>query len=376
LLDTIRVFAAHRLADSGEAIELARRHALAYRDLAELAAPNFPGGNQRQWLDRLSADHDNLRAAIRWSIDEGDAETALRLGAGLWRYWQQAGHMTEGRDAISRILALPATPATTRWRMRALEAEGGLHWWRGDQNMADASYARQQQLARDLGDVQGMADAALNLAYTRFAMDHRDPEVEQLRNEASRLFRQVGDERSLARVEMTRMFSLLSAGNVREGREAMVAALARFEELDDAFYIALASGALSSVSLAFGDVPDALRLLIRCVTLQYAMGDLASTTLTIRSASVLLMTAGLEAEGATVYGRYEALCRRHGYRPPQDPQGWIMLGWEQQRLESAVEPFVKERRRGAEMTTDEALAIVVRASEKLDGRPAVIPGAP
>ena len=103
LLETIRVFAAQRLAESSEAEEIARRHALAYRDLAELAAPHFPGREQPEWIGRLSAEHDNLRAATSWSIDQGDAETALRLGASLWRYWQQGGHMDEGIVAIAQV---------------------------------------------------------------------------------------------------------------------------------------------------------------------------------------------------------------------------------------------------------------------------------
>jgi hypothetical protein len=262
------------------------------------------------------------------------------------------------------------TTTTARWRMRAVEAEGGLHWWSGDEDRADASYVRQVEAARELGDVQGLADALLNLAYSRFARHADAEEVEQLRDEATRLFRQIGDERSVARVDMTRTFSLLEAGKLREGRATMVAALARYEELGDVFYIALASGALSAVSLGFGDLPSALRLLLRCVNLQYAMGDLASTTLSLRSAAVVLFTAGLEPEAATLYGRFDALCRRHGFRPPMDPEAWVTLGWSGEKLAKAVEPFVEERRQGAEMTTDEALGFLARAAESLDALPA------
>jgi hypothetical protein len=106
------------------------------------------------------------------------------------------------------------------------------------------------------------------------------------------------------------------------------------------------------------------------VNLQYAMGDLASTTLSLRSAAVVLFTAGLEPEAATLFGRFDALCRRHGFRPPIDPEGWVTMGWSGEKLAKAVEPFVEERRQGAEMTTDEALAFLARAAESLDTLPA------
>jgi hypothetical protein len=173
---------------------------------------------------------------------------------------------------------------------------------------------------------------------------------------------------------MTRTFSLLAAGKFQEGRDAMHAALARYEALDDVFYIALASGALSAVSAGFGDVAGSIRLSMRCVTLQYAMGDMASTTLSLRAVAVILLTAGLPHEGATMFGRYEALCRRHGFRPPIDPEGWVLLGWSGDRLAAAVEAYGEERRRGAEMTTDEALALAARMAESLQGEPAGIPG--
>jgi predicted ATPase len=369
LLETIRVFAAVRLASAGEAAMIGRRHALAYRDLAELAARHLPGRNQVEGLDRLSAEHDNLRVALRWTIDNGDAETALRLGAGLWRFWQLRGHMTEGREAITEILAMPGASAPTEWRMRALEAAGGLQWWSADVAGGDVSYSAQLEVAREIADVRGTADALFNLVHTHFALGAHPAELDRMRDEAIELYRQIGDERSIERTRLTATYSLMAAGRMVDGRDAILTALERFEELGDDFYVAITSGALSGISFAQGDLPRAMRWGIGALILQHRMGDVASTTLTLRSIAVLLATADLVPDAAVVYGRFDALCRRHGYQPPVNPEVSVTLGWSGDRLRDAVNDYLDGQRRGAEMPTGEVIEFIVRVAEDRWGPP-------
>ncbi len=87
MLETIRRFAAARLAETpAERQRLRDRHAATYLALAEAAADVLPGRGQGPLLDRLARDHANLRAATDWAIESGDARTAMRLGAAMWRY--------------------------------------------------------------------------------------------------------------------------------------------------------------------------------------------------------------------------------------------------------------------------------------------------
>ncbi|HEV3474350.1 MAG TPA: adenylate/guanylate cyclase domain-containing protein, partial [Actinomycetota bacterium] len=98
MLETIREFAAERLAESGQQEKLRRRHAEWVMAFAEEAEPEIVGENQALWLDRTEREHDNIRAALRWANDHGEGEIALRTGASLWRFWQQRGHLREGRQ--------------------------------------------------------------------------------------------------------------------------------------------------------------------------------------------------------------------------------------------------------------------------------------
>jgi hypothetical protein len=215
LLETIRAYAGARLGERGEAAEIERRHATAYLDLVEAAASHLPGRGQRAWLDRLTAEHDNLRAALAWTIDHDETWMALRLGAGSWRFWQVRGHIEEGRTAMNRILDMPGADAATRWRVRALEADGGLRYWSADLPGADARYREQLELARRLEDVAGTADALFNLEHTRSLLDGFGAAGGQHIEEAERLYLQIGDERSTARIEWTRLNLAMARGASR-----------------------------------------------------------------------------------------------------------------------------------------------------------------
>ncbi|WP_225878562.1 BTAD domain-containing putative transcriptional regulator [Spongiactinospora rosea] len=106
MLDTIREYAAHRLAEAGET-EAARRAHLAYfTDLAETAEPHLRRAEQLEWLARLKAEHDNIGAALRVAIAEGWAEEAMRLVVPAGWYWFLSGNKAEGTEMCVTVAAL------------------------------------------------------------------------------------------------------------------------------------------------------------------------------------------------------------------------------------------------------------------------------
>jgi hypothetical protein len=161
----------------------------------------------------------------------------------------------------------------------------------------------------------------------------------------------------------------MAAGRGLVSRDAILNVLERFEELGDDFYVAIVSGALGGLAFAEGDVPRAMRWGIGALVLQHRMGDVASTTLALIAIALGLVHANQAPEAAVVYGRFEALSRRHGYQPPVNPVDWFSLGWSEDRLSKVVQDHAEEVRRGAAMTTDEAIEFIVRVVEDRWGPP-------
>src|SRR4029079_12210738 len=111
-----------------------------------------------QTIQRLEIEHDNMRAALRWSLsDEGEKEAGLRIATALHRFWQMRGHLSEGRRWMEALL--PSVPEPVRVRARALHAAGYMAFLQGDRPAGQALLAESATISRRLGDKMGLAYA-------------------------------------------------------------------------------------------------------------------------------------------------------------------------------------------------------------------------
>ena len=106
MLETLRAYALEQLDAAGETALVRQRHATYYVHLAEHAAPHLWGPDQAAWMERLEAEHDNLRAVLAWSrTPVGEAALGLRLAAALHEFWYWGGYISEGRAWLEGVLA-------------------------------------------------------------------------------------------------------------------------------------------------------------------------------------------------------------------------------------------------------------------------------
>jgi non-specific serine/threonine protein kinase len=162
LLEPVRQYAQEKLAASGEAVAVGRRHATHYLALAERAEPELEGPNQAAWYAHLDREHDNLRATLRFAAGQGDAQTQLRLGGALGLFWLIRGYPREGlgwlEDGLAREDALSAA-----LRAKALSSAGTLAFGLGEEERAEEWGEACRALCRELGDARGEVWAMLVL---------------------------------------------------------------------------------------------------------------------------------------------------------------------------------------------------------------------
>ena len=138
MLETIREYARERLRQSGEAEAASRAHAAYFLALAEEAEPMLWGAEDAVWLDRLEQEHNNIRAALSWSVEHGEAELALRLGGALRWFWYMEGYYGEGRTWLEAVLVKDGR-VSAQARAKVLEGIGWLANQQGDLDMAEAT---------------------------------------------------------------------------------------------------------------------------------------------------------------------------------------------------------------------------------------------
>jgi predicted ATPase/DNA-binding XRE family transcriptional regulator len=194
MLETIREYAFERLDDSSQAAErqaLLRRLAGHFASFADQAQERLRGPQQMDWLQRLQADHDNLRAALGWAIDSGEAESAGRLCSALWPFWRVRGYFEEGRRWLSSALALgPSLPL--EYRAGVLNGAGVLAILQNDYSRANTLLTEARDAYATLGDDSGLAFVLRNLGW--IAQESGDYErAEALCTQSLGLSRQAGD---------------------------------------------------------------------------------------------------------------------------------------------------------------------------------------
>src|SRR4029079_3328695 len=126
LLESIREYAAEQLAPRGEQQLLLDRHRDWFVSLAERAAPELSGDDQRRWLERLELAHEDIRAVLDRAVAAADPAVAIPLALAMWRFWQKHGYLAEARRRLEAMAESPWSHDDPRLRARLLEAPRGV----------------------------------------------------------------------------------------------------------------------------------------------------------------------------------------------------------------------------------------------------------
>src|SRR5215218_2178813 len=193
-LEPVRQYALEKLEESRNAESVRRRHAEYFLALAEEAEPELWGPEDKAWLERLEAEHDNLRAALSWTLERREAEPALRLAGALWRFWITRGYYEEGRRWFEWALEKGERVAA---RAQVLAGLGQLALWQGDLSRAKTAAQEGLKLSNEAG-IEGMIAADFLIILGEAARTKGDSErAKELLEAALVLSREAGDRRCI-----------------------------------------------------------------------------------------------------------------------------------------------------------------------------------
>ena len=311
MLGTIRDYAVERAAERGDTEGLRDRHAELFSGLAASASPHLLGSDKREWLDRLELEHDNLRAALSWAIERGDAERALLMAARLWRFWQMRGYLVEGLDRVQQAMGVADAAEHPAALAAAAEAAAGLAYWIGDSFAARRHYEAAIDLYRGLNDRAGEAENLYGISFAYGIAvgpaENDYPKAKKFAAAALAIFREIGDRAGTGRALWALTNTEFGADDLERGEEHSLEALEIFRELDDAFGSAWTLYTLGLIHLLQGKRDEAREGLDEALRIFVEAADVTGYVLVLDAYAALAERSGDRERAARLSGAVETL---------------------------------------------------------------------
>jgi predicted ATPase/class 3 adenylate cyclase len=311
LLESVRQYTAAKLLTRGE--DVARGVRGAHRDyymaLAEAAAPHLIGHGQREWLDRLERELDNLRTALTYCLEDPDPSLGLRLNTALFNFWLYRRAGGEGPTAACAAVDRPDAQRPTVIRGRALVAAAHLLTSLALEDRAAASRAEEGlRIARAQADERLRCEALYVLAWANVRRD--DDRVLEFTEEGLDLARLVGDEHLRAAFLNVRASSpsLMHHERVRLCEEC----LDLLSQVGDQVMYTRVLGNLAYLEIVSGEYQAARRRLNEAISMLRELDDARGLTVCLCNLGLSLLLDGMTAHAQITLDEMLCLSRRTG----------------------------------------------------------------
>jgi tetratricopeptide (TPR) repeat protein len=291
--------------------------------LAERAESELRGAVQASWFERLEREHDNLRAALGWCL-ENEVVAGLRAAASLWRFWWLRGHHHEGRRWLDLLLAAPipalsgeAATAAVVARARALHGAGFVAFHSGDRR-AKPLLEESQALLSQVGRRNGTGDTLRLLGRLAFEEGSLS-QARALEEESLAILRETGAPpgsrhgtagtlHQLAMLEWT-------ASNLARARELAEESLRIFREVRDPHGAGWALVFLGQLARTSGDFPTAVQCLKGSLTAFQMVGHRIGIGWALGRLGALALKTGDLDQASTLLEQSLSMFREGAYQP-------------------------------------------------------------
>jgi tetratricopeptide (TPR) repeat protein len=198
---------------------------------AKAAGPQIRSGEQvAQWHEWVEIEHDNLRAALEWSLSGGEFEPGLCIVGLLWQFWMDRGHAPEGQAQAARFLARPEAAAQTYLRAKALHTAGACAFYHGRYRAALTWHTEAAAIARKLG-ASGkyvLAMALIGQGYTLMNLQEFD-DAQALNQEILMLGEELQDDWAAGHALCQLAHLAWQRGDVASARQHFLGSFERFQ---------------------------------------------------------------------------------------------------------------------------------------------------
>jgi predicted ATPase/ATP/maltotriose-dependent transcriptional regulator MalT len=312
LLETVRQYAAERLASTNAELRIAERHLDWCLSMMERFEAEFRGPNQSVWFHRIEQERDNLFAALRRCIEHGAQERGLRLAGAAWRFWEVRGYLSDAREWLGRLLDL-STGVRTLARGKVLDAAGHLAILQGDQAAGLPLVEAGLALARELDDRVALANGfhSLGLA-AQYRKDY--PAAEAFHQRSLDLAQQAGDR---ARTYVA-LYNLAVVAQKQKYLEHAIelheASLVLKRQAGDRWSIGYSLLNLGIVAWMRGDLDRAPQLVQEALRLRWELGDKPGIAACLETLAEIGASEGRARRAARLYGGADGLLQAIGVR--------------------------------------------------------------
>jgi len=397
MLETIHEFAREKLRESGEAEEIRRLHAQYFVALAEEAGAELKGQDQLGWLERLEEEHDNMRAALSWALERGEADLALRLASALWWFWYVRGHLREGQrwheaavaggqTSESPVLLAKALTGSGRLALEAGELEQAqvlleesvdrLRGAGGESELAEAldnlgiavAYGGELEKAKALfedglalyrrsGNGWGIGEVLNNLANVA-ALQGEDDKSLALYEESLAARRKAGDKRGIAMSLGNMGFGWAERGEYARATELMEESLTLYREAGDKLAVAEHLPVLGAVELARDNLGQAERLLREGLQISKDSGHRIPLLSSLLGIARLSERRGRPSRAAGLYGFLKEASEASFFHHllPASEKARLASSIEAVRTQLSEAAWEEAYTKGRSMTLDEVIS--------------------
>ena len=361
MLETIREYALQKFSESVEAVQVRNRHLDFFMKFAEGIEPRLHGADQTVWLKRLDVEHDNLRAALDWSLTEGDLETGMRLAGALWLFWDIYGYHLEGRVWLDRILlksqASIAAPDASAQAM-VLYVAGHLAQRQGDFARARMHYTDSLVSYQQLNDevhvavvLRGLGEIAEDQGDLLSAKDY----YEQSLN----IFRSLGDIKGTS-VALNHLATLALLSNDYERAAALSAESLGIErQRKDNRTTAIALTTLGFALCGMGELDQAVTQFTEALTLQTTLTEKRIAQYSLMGMALVAFTRGQTDRAVRLFGAADALREMIGTPLPPSQQPLYDALVKSMRAELGETTFHALRTEGRGLTLRQAIELAL-----------------